>query len=483
MPLRNVAWLLIVPAIVALGLAVSYSAPAPDKDYKRVRQVVDVMAEVDAHFYRKLSDEEWQQFVENMINGGLHQLDPNSEYLNAERLKEFESDTRGSFGGIGIRLDPEQPPKYLRVGSPMPETPAYEAGIVAGDLIVKVGDKSTEGMTPDDTTRLIKGEPGTKVALTIRRAGRNPADEEVTLTRAAIPAHPVTGVRRRADDPAQWEWFVDRAAGIALVRVATFNERTAKELKAAIEEIEKAGGRGLVLDLRENGGGLLTQAIDVSNLFLPGDAPIVSTRPRDPDSARHFKAKDGAEVFKPAAQRPVVVLVNDGSASASEIVAAALQDNRRATIVGERTFGKGTVQKFLAMQSGDERTAIKLTTETYWRPNGQNMDRRFGPKDRPDEWGVKPDVEVAVTKDERLRTRVEQMKAEWVAGKPSVVGPNPPPPPTPKGTDGKPLVDDSKPFEDRQLKAAIDILRQKLGGVGRAAPPPPARDLPKPIVG
>jgi carboxyl-terminal processing protease len=485
MPLRNVAWLLVVPAIVALGLAVSYSAPAPDKDYKRVRQLVDVMAEVDANFYRSLTDEEWQQFIDDMINGGLRKLDPNSEYLSAKLYDEFKKNSEGSFGGIGIVLAIDPTTKFLKVGQPLPGTPAYEAGIIAGDLIVKVGDQSTENLKEvDDARKVITGEPGTKVQLTIRRAGRNPTDEVVELTRAAIPQHPVYGIRRSAADPAQWDWFADKAAGIGYIRIGGvghtgFNQLTAKELKAAIELIEKEGGKGLIIDLRDNPGGLLNQAIDVSNLFLPDGAMIVSTRPRNPDHARHFKAKKDAEIFKPAAQRPVVVLVNDGSASASEIVAAALQDNQRATIVGERTFGKGTVQKPFEIPVGDKMAAVKITTETYWRPNGQNMDRRFGPKDRPDEWGVKPDIEVVLTKEERLRSEWELLKAHWVAGKPSVVGANPPSMPMPKGADGKPLLDDSKPFEDRQLKAAIDVLKKKLGGVGAA---PPVRRLPEPVV-
>ncbi len=489
MPLRNVAWLLIVPAIVAVGLAVSYSAPAPDKDYQRVRQVVDVMAEVDAHFYRKLTDEEWQQFVEDMINGGLRRLDPHSEYMNAEQLKRFDTDNQGSFGGVGIILAIDPTTKFLKVDHPMPGTPAYAAGIIADDLIVKIEDLSTDqlkGDTPqkkvEEAGKLIKGKPGTKVTLTIRRAGRNPTDEAVELTRGQIPQHPVSGVRRRPDDPTRWEWFVDKANGIALVRVATFSELTTPELRAAVEEIEKEGGKALILDLRENPGGLLNQAIDMANLFLPEGAPIVGTRGRDPERTRDFKAKKDVEIFK---SRPIVVLINGGehggSASASEIVAAALQDNGRATIVGERSYGKGSVQKLLELRAGPDRAAVKLTTETYWRPSGKNMDRKLAKKDGSDEWGVRPDVEVIMTDAERFRMNVEALKATWSAGKPSVVGPNPPPTPTPKGLDGKPLIDDSKPFEDRHQSAAIEVLKKKLGSA--EAPRPPGRRIPVPVAG
>jgi carboxyl-terminal processing protease len=473
MPLRNLAWLLIVPALVALGLAVSYSAPAPDKDYQRVRQLVDVLAEVDAHFYRPLSEEEKKKLVEDMINGGLHKLDPHSEYFNAEQLKQFESDSEGSYGGVGIILTIDPATKFLKVESLFPGSPAYEAGVVANDLIVKVGDRSTEGITVQDARKLIAGEPDTKVTVTTRRAGRNPADEDVALTRARVAQHPVSGVRRRPDDPSKWDWMIDKGAGIGYVRILQFNDLVAKELKAAIEEIEREGGKALVIDLRDNPGGLLTQAIDVANFFLPEGKPIVSTHGREAGQTREFKAEKGKEIFT---GHPVAVLVNDGSASASEIVASALQDNGRAVVVGERSYGKGSVQKLLRLQFGDEKAAVKLTTETYWRPSGQNMDKRLAPKDKPDEWGVRPDVEVPTTKEEKLRLDVEQYKRQWVAGKPSAVGPNPPKPTIPKGQDGKPLVDDSKPFVDQQLRRAVEVLKNKLRGAG-AAPRRP-RGLP-----
>ncbi len=476
MPLRNLAWLLVVPAIVALGLAVSFSAPPPDKDYSRVRQIVDVMAEVDANFYRELSDDEKQQFIEDMINGGLRKLDPHSEYLNGKQLKQFESDAQGSFGGVGILLALDPTTKFLKVDHPMPGTPAYDAGIIADDLIVKIGDKSTEGITVADARKLITGEPGTKVTLTIRRAGRDPADAEVELTRGAIAQHPVSGVRRRADDPTKWEWTLDKADGIAYIRLTGFNELTTKELKAAMEEIERDGAKALVLDLRENPGGLLNEAINVCDLFLT-EGKIVSTRDRRNKERTHDAKKDGT-MFLPAEQKHIVVLVNDNSASASEIVAAALQDHKRAVVIGERSYGKGSVQKLLRFSAGEEKVGVKLTTETYWRPSNKNMDRKLAEKDGSNEWGVTPDFEVKTTKEEKFRADVEQLKLQWVAGKPGAVGPKPPVAPTPKGPDGKPLVDDSKPFVDGPLNKAIEVLKKKLDGTG-AAPPPPARRVPE----
>jgi carboxyl-terminal processing protease len=497
MPLRNLAWLLIVPAIVALGLAVSYSAPAPDKDYQRVRQLVDVMAEVDTHFYRELSEKEKQKLTEDMINGGLRELDPHSQYFNAEQLKQFESESEGSYGGVGIVLILDPTTKALKADSLFPGTPAYEAGIIANDFIVKVDGHPTEGLTVADARKLIVGEPGTKVKLTIRRNGRNPADEEVELTRALIPQHPVSGVRRHPEDPNKWEWFVDKPNGIGYVRIATFNELTTRELKAAVGEIERDGGRALILDLRGNLGGLLNQAIDVSSLFLPEGKPIVGTRGRDLDKTRDFKVEKGREIFipKPGEPRPIVVLIDGDSASASEIVSSALQDNGRAIIVGERSYGKGSVQKLLRLQVGNEKAAVKLTTETYWRPNGQNMDRRLASKEKPDEWGVKPDVEVPMTAMEKEWAVAEYFRSLWVAGKPSALGPNPPTPPIkPLGSlllglrsqmtsNPVPKVDNNgKPLEDKQLLRAMEVLKNKLRGVGEA-PRPPATKLPERIAG
>ena len=473
MPLRNLAWLLAVPGLFGLGLAVSYSAPRPDRDYVLVRQVVDVLAEVDANYYRKLSDEEKQQLVEDMINGGLKKLDPHSEYMTSDQLKRFESDSEGSFGGIGILLAIDPATKFLKVDHPMPGTPAYEAGLLAGDLIVKVGGTSTQNNTIPEARKLIAGEPGTPVTLTIRRAGRNPTDQDVTVTRARVSHHPVSGVRRRADDPNRWEWFLDKPSGIAYIRLTTFNELTAKELKAAVEEIERAGGKGLILDLRDNGGGLLSQAIEVVDLFL-SEGKIVSTHGRNADKQRVFEAKKGNNVFEPAAQRPMVILVNDNSASASEIVAAALQDHKRAVIVGERTYGKGSVQKLLRL-GGDPPAAVKLTTERWWRPNGENMDRGLAAKDKPDVWGVKPDIEVPMTMLEKARADWEFYRTQWVGGKPGMPGVAPPTPPKEPNISGlmsplralatpnaPPVPSTVPPFVDPQLHKAVEVLKGKL---------------------
>ena len=476
MPLRNLVWLLAVPAVVLVGLAISYSAPAPDKDYRLVRQIVDVLAEVDAHYVRELSDEDKQKLVEDMINGGLRELDPHSEYLNDKKLKEFETASEGHFGGVGITLAVDPTSKLLKVEHPMPGTPAYEAGVVAGDIIAKVGGESTEGWDVPTARKKITGEVGTKVTLTTRREGRTPPEQEVTLTRGKIEMHPIAGVRRRADDPTKWEWFADAENKIALIHILSFNDITMKELRAAVAEIDAAGGRGIILDLRDNPGGLLNQAIDICDFFL-SEGKIVSTRDRR-NNERSFSAKKDDKDYVPRPENPraMAILINRYSASASEIVAAALQDHNRAVVVGERSYGKGSVQKLLRIPASDPPSAVKLTTETYWRPSNKNIHRYPNAKET-DEWGVKPNegMEVATTEDERLRYMVAMKRLEFVAGKPGAVGPNPPPPPTPKGTDGKPVVDESKPFDDRTLTRALEAVRKKLLGQGEA--PPAARPV------
>jgi carboxyl-terminal processing protease len=465
MPLRNLVWLLVVSGLVGLGLAVGYSAPAPDKDYRLIRQVVEVLAEVDANYVRELNDEERQKLVENMINGGLHDLDQHSQYFNEQQLQRFERDNEGSFGGVGMVLGMEPQTKALKVEFPMAGTPAYEAGIVAGDLIVKVADQSTEGWSVEKASKEIKGEIGTKVTLTLRREGHNPPEFPVTLTRARVALHPVTGVSRRTDDPTRWNWFIDPENKIGLIHVNVFNDLTAKEVKAAVEEIVAAGGRGVVIDLRDNPGGLLTQAIEVADLFLT-EGKIVTTKDRH-GGEKTYTAKGAGTIFLPAEQKPIAVIVNEHSASASEIVAAALQDNKRAVVVGERTYGKGSVQSLFRL-APDQKTAVKLTTQTWWRPSGKNMDKVGASRQNPDEWGVTPDEGMTINTSpaEKLRYEVEMERLKYVAGKPDVVGPNPPPPPVIKGPDGKPLADQSRPFDDRQLARALEYLRKKLMGIG-----------------
>ncbi len=451
----NLVWLLVVPAAVMLGLAVTASAPPPDKDYRLVRSIVDVLAEVDKNYVRELSDDDKKKLVEDMINGGLTKLDPYSEYFNEEELTAFETQSEGQYGGIGVLLthDPKVP--YLKVETPMPGSPAYEAGIQANDLILKVGDKSTENMTTQDARKLILGEKGTPVRLTILHEGAN-KPVELTLIRAVIELHPVQGVARDPQDPTRWDYMADKEDKIALVRLVGFNEKSDKELKAAVEQAEQNGARALVLDLRDNPGGLLSQAVAVADLFLD-HGTIVSTKDRH-GGGRSWSAKEAGTLLEPAAKKPMAVLVNGGSASAAEIVAAALQDNHRAVVVGERTYGKGSVQKVFHLPGGN--AAVKLTTETWLTPAGKNI-HRWPDSKETDEWGVRPDpgLEVKLTLEQRLEYVKHWRAVDVIAGKSGKAG---------NGNGHAP----EKPYKDPVLDKALEYLRGKLKEVGQAPAPP-----------
>jgi carboxyl-terminal processing protease len=437
----NLAWLITVPLAMLLAVSLSFTAPKRehDKEYKLVRTVVDVLAEVDQHFVRPLDDEQKQKFVEDMINGGLDRLDPYSQYLNADDLRQFNSQTDGNFGGIGIHLGLDPRSGLPLVISPMVGTPAHDAGILAGDIIVKIEDKSTDTLRYNDVVRMIQGEPGTKVSLTVVHEGtRKP--ETVIVVRAMIEVKTVLGLNRRDDDIKEFDWFVDADNGIGYIRLIQFNEHTAEDLKKTIERLDGEGMRAVVLDLRDNPGGLLTSAIAVSDLFIESGR-IVSTKDRN-GQGKSWDAKTDSFAYESPAKKPMAVLLNRNSASASEIVAAALQDNSRAVVIGERSYGKGSVQKIIRI-SGDPPTALKLTTDTYWRPNGVNINRYPDSKET-DDWGVKPTpgFEIVMKDDERLEYLLYKRAKDIVR----------------KDKPKEP----AKPFVDRALVKAVEHLKGEL---------------------
>ncbi len=447
----NLAWLLGISAVALIGIAVSHSAPLgkKDKDYELVRLVVDVLDEVEQKYVRELDPDARRRLVEDMINGGLERLDPHSTYINPRRYRQFSKDNKGEFGGIGIQISTDRQSGVLTVVSPLPGTPAYEAGILAGDLIVKVDGKSTESMQVNEAVDLIQGEPGQKVTLTVLHEGsKTPVTFE--LTRARIHIRSVLGDRRKADNPEEWEYFLDNDNKIAYVRLVTFSETAAKELRDTLTQLKGAGMRGLVLDLRMNPGGLLKAAVEIGNLFLPS-GKIVSTRGRT-GQEEVYEAEEKGALLVPAQDFPVAVLVNKYSASASEIVAAALQDHHREVVVGERSYGKGSVQNIIKMENGA--SALKLTTASYWRPSGQNIHRFPDSKDT-DEWGVKPDAgfEVEMKDEERLAYVLNRRDRDIIHGKPGAQSAAAPKPDKAK---------DKKPFEDRVLNKALDHLRKEV---------------------
>ncbi len=327
---------------------------------KELRTFTDVFANIKANYVEPVEDKE---LLENAIRGMLSGLDPHSAYLDEEAFEELQVGTTGEFGGLGIEVGMED--GFVKVIAPIDDTPAQRAGIAAGDLIIRLDDTPVKGLTLREAVDIMRGEPGTDITLTIVREGLD-APFKVTITRAIIK---VTSVKHRLLAP-----------GFGYVRITQFQSNTADNLMAAIKTLKKEnGGRldGLVLDLRNNPGGVLSAAVDVADTFLE-QGLIVYTEGRAPDSEVRFKATPGDALDG----APIVVLINVGSASASEIVAGALQDHRRAIIMGRRSFGKGSVQTVLPMKDG---TALKLTTARYYTPSGRSIQAE----------GIEPDIQLA----------------------------------------------------------------------------------------
>lgn len=308
-----------------------------------------------------------QQLIEAAINGMLTSLDPHSSFLSANDYEDMQTQTRGSFGGLGIEVSMED--GLVKVVSPIDDTPAAEAGVESGDFITHVDGESLMGLTLDDAVDMMRGPVGSEITITLLREGENePFD--VNITRDTIK---LTAVKTRIEGHA------------VVLRVSTFNDETYDTLKAELEEaVEEAGGiekvTGFVLDMRNNPGGLLNQAISVSDAFLDA-GEIVSTRGRNPEESERWNAEEGDL----AQGKPMVVLINGGSASASEIVTGALKDHRRAIVVGEKSFGKGSVQTVMPVTSD---SAIRLTTALYYTPSGRSIQSL----------GIQPDIIVTQPK-------------------------------------------------------------------------------------
>lgn len=319
--------------------------PLPFKD---LQTFVEILNRVKADYVEPVED---KVLLENAVRGMLTGLDPHSAYLNQEEFKEMNIATSGRFGGLGIEVQMQN--GFVRVVSPIDDTPAAKAGMQPGDLIVKIDDTPTKGLELGEAVQKMRGEPGSKIVLTVVREGAA-APLTVPLERAIIN---VASVRGRMLEP-----------GLGYLRISSFTTETGGSLDKEIKKLKKeAGGqlKGVVLDLRNNPGGVLDAAVKVSDAFIE-QGTIVSIKGRDADGNREFAATPGDDLDG----APIVVMVNSGSASASEIVAGALQDQKRAVLVGDKTFGKGSVQTIMPLQS---EAAIKLTTARYYTPSGRSI--------------------------------------------------------------------------------------------------------------
>jgi carboxyl-terminal processing protease len=333
--------------------------------YRLLNLFADVFERVRAEYVQPEPDKE---LVENAINGMLTGLDPHSNYMNAKQFKDMQVQTRGEFGGLGIEVTQEN--GWIKVISPIDDTPASRAGVKAGDIITRIDGKTVQGLSLNDAVDKMRGKPNTDIHLTIRRQGDD-KPVEVSMTREVIKIQ-VAKSHLEAPD-------------IAYIRLTSFSEQTDAGLRAAFTKLQaEANGKlhGVVLDLRNNPGGLLDQAIAVSDDFLNKGA-IVSTRTRHPEDGQRWNAKPGDIT----GGLPVVVLINAGSASASEIVTGALQDQRRAIVLGTRSFGKGSVQTVMPLPGGG---AMRLTTARYYTPSGRSIQGL----------GITPDIEVRETRVE-----------------------------------------------------------------------------------
>ncbi|RMH25993.1 MAG: S41 family peptidase [Planctomycetota bacterium] len=315
-------------------------------------------------------------------NGAMARLDQFSAIIWPDELRQFQKTTQARFTGVGIQIQLDDAQR-LKVVTPLEGTPAHKAGILPGDIITAVDGESTIGITLTGAVERITGERGTPVTLTVDREG---ADEPIdfNLVRDEIPIHSVKGWRRNGPHETDWDWFIDRDNGIGYVRVTQFADGVTREFDRAVRQMREVGLEGLILDLRFNPGGLLNEAVDLANRFL-SDGVIVSQHDADGRAREVQRARRGGTTL---ADLPVVVLINEGSASASEIVAGALQDHKRAVLVGARTFGKGSVQNVYDIGRG--LAALRLTIQYYRLPSGRLIHRRPGMH----EWGIEPDVAV-----------------------------------------------------------------------------------------
>jgi carboxyl-terminal processing protease len=384
-----------------------------------------------------------QVILLEFTDGAMEKLDPFTAVIWPHELDEFEKTTRGYFGGVGISIGQEN--GQLKVISPLEDTPAYKAGIEAGDIITAIDGKPTLNMSIDQAVHTITGKPGTDVTLKIKRAGV--ADKDYVLTRDVIKVASVKGFERDKGDTSKWNFMIDPDNKIGYVRLTQFQDETAQQLRDTLVDLQNKGMKGLIMDLRFNPGGLLNSAIDISDMFLQ-DGAIVSTQGRSRNAQPH-KWRAHKETVVPM-NMPIVVLVNQYSASASEIFSGAMKDLHRALIVGHRSFGKGSVQNLLKIGSGQRpdgnpEAMMKLTMAYYYLPNGESLHRKDGAK----VWGVDPDVVVDLTPKQitdLLRTRRDSDVIHR-AGEPATTAP---------------ATTKEAPSEDTQLDTAVLMLRLQL---------------------
>jgi carboxyl-terminal processing protease len=418
------------PRAVFVGAAAKAAA---SDTYRQLNLFGDVFERVRSDYVEKPDD---GKLIDSAINGMLTGLDPHSSYMDPKSFKDMQIQTRGEFGGLGIEVTMED--GLVKVVAPIDDTPAHKAGVLAGDIITHLDDEPVQGLTLNQAVEKMRGPVNTKIRLKIMRKGVEKAIE-VTIVRDIIR---VRSVRSRIESDE-----------VAYVRVTQFNEQTTDGVKKALSDMQAQMGdklKGFVVDLRNNPGGLLDQAISVSDAFLE-KGEIVSTRGRNAEETQRFNARAG-DLSK---SKPIIVLINGGSASASEIVAGALQDHKRATVIGTRSFGKGSVQTIIPLGSGNG--ALRLTTARYFTPSGRSIQAK----------GISPDIEVLQDVPEDMKARTDTKGEASLRGHLKAEGDE---------QTGSQSYIPPDPKDDKALKMAVDLLR---GATTNAAfPPDPKRGVP-----
>ena len=378
-----------------MGTLFPYAYAAADSSLKQLRTFVDVLEFVKENYVEKTDTD---KLISGAIKGMVNELDDFSQYLDPKDYKDLKNDTRGDFGGLGIRL--QKIDGFITVVTPMPGTPAFKAGVMPGDRILFVDDKDLDGMKLDEAVELMRGPVGSKVKITMSRKDEKSGDykklPDFNFKRERIV--PEVVYHRMLPGKVGYLYMVD------------FSGHSTEEVKKALVDLQKLGMTSLVLDLRFNPGGLLTGAVDISKLFLGPDQMIVYTQGRKQEYYQEFKTSSKGEYL----DIPMAVLVNQGSASASEIVSGALQDNGRAFVAGQRTFGKASVQQVLPLSGG---AGLRLTIAKYYTPSGRLIQRDYRDKSKADEGGILPDVEIIVPAEEEAKVFMQYNDIVYTPGK------------------------------------------------------------------
>lgn len=407
----------IAAALFFVGTLFPYAYGAVDNNLKKIRTFIDVLEYVKENYVEQTDTD---QLVNGAIKGVVGELDDFSQYLEPKDYKELKNETRGDFGGLGIRL--QKVDGFVTVMSPMPGTPAFKAGVMPGDRILFVDDKEISGLKLDEAVDLMRGPAGSKVKITMSRKDEKTGEyksKDYNFKREKIVPEVV--------------YYRVLPGKVGYLYMVDFSGHSTDEVKKALADLKKQGMQSLVLDLRFNPGGLLNGAVDISKLFMGDNQMIVFTKGRKQEYYQEFKT--GKNALYP--DIPMAVLANQGSASASEIVSGALQDNKRAVVIGQRTFGKASVQQVLPLNGG---AGLRLTIAKYYTPSGRLIQRDYRDPAKQDEGGIVPDVTVNIKPDDEFKIFMQYNNIVYTPGK------------------------ETKPYEFKEKDPALDVAVEYLTG-------------------